>query len=345
MSDITIVPYHQLPSSFYQQHANNLFYAPAWIQVLKATYAFSFFTALDPTVNRFIIFALTDSPVGRKIVSLPFSDYTDIPIEQSVPLWQAIRQAYPAVPMVLRAAGANAFASDDSPLGKPVRQAYYHRVATQDATAAESNQSASFRRGTRKAVRSGVTVHCSHEREALREFYALYHPLRMHKFESIPQPYAFFERVWEGFIANRQGFMLQARHEGQLLAAIIVLQYRHVWYYKFGCSSLDSLEYRPNNLLFDKLIRMACEDASVAEIDLGLSGAGASYKGLVRFKESMGGQRNHITYYEQLPKGYNQQAEKEFKSLLSSITQVIVKNELDMDTTDQFSKIMYPYFL
>ena len=342
MADITIIPYAERSETFYQERADHLFYAPAWIQVMTDTYGFRFFTALNTETNDFIIFALVDRPVGPKIVSLPFSDYTLIDLEQAAPLLTAIRQAYPTVSIVLRVATG---ISAPAVLGEPVRQAYYHRVDTTPSDTTERQLSGSFRRGVRKAQKAGVQVQQSYDQEALREFYVLYHQLRIHKFESIPQPYVFFEQVWEKFIRDRQGFILQARREGQMIAAIVVLRHKNVWYYKFGCSAMDSLEHRPNNLLFAELIRMATETAEIDEIDLGLSGTGESYAGLVRFKESMGGQRLHITYYEQQPTDYDPGPEKAFKAMLSSLTEVMVQNELDIQATDQFSQIIYPYFL
>ena len=100
---------------------------------------------------------------------------------------------------------------------------------------------------------------------------------------------------------------------------------------------------RPNNLIFDTLIGYAQQHQFKA-IDLGLSGAGASYEGLVRFKESMGGVRKDMTYFRMVPPGYDGQAEKEFKQLLSSLTQVIVDQEPEVAATDRFSTLLYPFF-
>ena len=346
MSSVTLFPYHEQLPSFYHERVHNLFYSPEWISVLERTYEFSFFTALDPTTDHLLIVALVDNPVTQKIISLPFSDYTDLDPEAALPLLEVVREAYPSLPLILKTnVDKNQVAAKDHPLlNNPTRQAYYHRVDTQDATAAVERFSSSFRRGIKKAKRSEVTVEGLTDETAMQTFYSLFYQLRLHKFESIPQPYAFFRQVWETFIKPQQGFVLQASRRGEVIAAIVVLQYQNVWYYKFGCSSLDSLEYRPNNLLFAELIRQASEHPDITAIDLGLSGAGASYEGLVRFKESMGGERLPITYYEHLPEGYDPAPEKAWKATLSSLTQIIVKNELDLDVTDQFSEIIYPYF-
>ena len=47
MAEVKIILYHDRPASFYEEHVNNLFSAPAWIRVIEATYGFSFFTALN----------------------------------------------------------------------------------------------------------------------------------------------------------------------------------------------------------------------------------------------------------------------------------------------------------
>ncbi len=140
-----------------------------------------------------------------------------------------------------------------------------------------------------------------------------------------------------------RGFIVEAKRAGRIIASMMVLQHRKTLYYKFGCSLLDALEYRPNNLLFDALIRHAVEHQS-EYVNLGLSGTSESYQGLVRFKESMGGERHDITYFESRPPQYDSENEQKFKALLSSLTEVMVAAPLDADTTSKLSEKLYPYF-
>ena len=338
MGSVEIVDYEALDPEFYQERVHHLFCAAPWLRVLANTYGYQFHTAIDRSTDQFIIFTVVEHFVGRKVISLPFSDYTEIDPVAGVKLLSAIREQYPTLPVVLKTT-----LTDAAALGQPIRHAYYHRINTQEAGQTQQKQSSSFKRGVKKAQRAEVQVVLKQDETALRTFYAMYHQLRIHKFTSIPQPYAFFQEIFRAFIAQDQGFILQAEHQEQVIASIVVLQHQDILYYKFGCSSEASLDLRPNNLIFDTLIRYAQQHHFKA-IDLGLSGAGASYEGLVRFKESMGGVRKDITYFRTVPPVYDERAEKDFKQLLSSLTQVIVEQEPDVAATDQFSKLLYPFF-
>ena len=338
MGSVEIVEYEALDPEFYQERVRNLFYAAPWLRVLANTYGYQFHTAVDRSTDQFIIFTVVEHFVGRKVISLPFSDYTEIHSEAGARLLSAIQKQYPTLPVVLKTT-----LTDAAALGQPIRNAYYHRIDTQEAGQAQQRRSSSFKRGVKKAQRAGVKAVLKQDETALKAFYAMYHQLRIHKFNSIPQPYAFFLEIFKVFIAHDQGFILQAEHQEQVIASIVVLQHQDILYYKFGCSLEASLDMRPNNLIFDTLIGYAQQHQFKA-IDLGLSGAGASYEGLVRFKESMGGVRKDITYFRSDPPGYDGQAEKEFKRLLSSLTQVIVEQEPDVAATDRFSEFLYPFF-
>ncbi len=339
--EIDILPYEEADARYRHERVDDLFYAEPWLQVLQKTYGYAFQMALDRATEQFIIFTVLDNLAGKKVVSLPFCDYTVIDPHATgaiVRLMQRLQEQYPAIPVVLKTTYG-----PDHPLapalGTPVRRAYYHCINTQTFPAFSS----SFKRGVKKARKSGVEVTFSTERASLATFYQLYHQLRTQKFDSIPQPYTFFEHIFDAFVAAGQGFLVEAKKDTEVIASIIVLQHRQTLYYKFGCSSLEALDYRPNNLLFDALVRYAV-DEQYTSINLGLSGTGESYQGLVRFKESMGGERHDITYFEHRPPQYDATNEQKFKVMLSSLTETMVNAPLDAYTASALSEQLYPYF-
>lgn len=340
---VRIIPYDEISSTFYEDRVENLFYSAAWLQVLQQTYDYQWFTAIDTRTEQFVLFTVVNNLASKKVVSLPFSDYTPINTgnrESAVSIAQHLRQRYPEYRIIFKTE-----LSEDDPgtvsLGLPTRRAYYHRIPTDDPD--QISYSSSFQRGVKKAKKVGITVDICLKETGLRAFYEMYYRLRLEKFGSIPQPYEFFQNIYQAFIVTDQGFILQASREGKVIASILVLRHRNILYYKFGSSDSTALEYRPNNLLFHHLIEIAVERKCTA-IDLGLSGAGSAYEGLVRFKESMGGIRHPITYFTLTPEGYDEKPEKELKTMLSSLTQIMVDQQLNVETTSQLSSIIYPYF-
>ena len=340
---VKILPYNELPTSFYEDRVDNLFYSTAWLQVLQQTYGYKWFTALDTNTDQFILFTVIDNLAGKKVMSLPFSDYTPINAnyrESLVTIAETLRRQYPEHQIIFK----TELAADDpiaSSLGAPTRHAYYHRIPVAEPKKIEV--SSSFRRGVKKAEKGEVTTKICTDEASLRTFYKIYHQLRFQKFSSIPQPYAFFRSIYQAFIVLGNGFILDARWQGEVVASAIILQHRNTLYYKFGSSNPTALEHRPNNLLFYRLTEIAMEKKCSA-IDLGLSGAGASYEGLVRFKESMGGVRHPITYFTSTPDNYDERPEKELKATLSSITKTMVGQQLSVEATSELSATLYPYF-
>ena len=77
MSTVRIIAYDKA-SDFEIGMAESLFYSRSWISILRSTYGFKVFTAFDTTHRTHLHFALVDNVAGKKLVSLPFSDYTDI---------------------------------------------------------------------------------------------------------------------------------------------------------------------------------------------------------------------------------------------------------------------------
>jgi CelD/BcsL family acetyltransferase involved in cellulose biosynthesis len=201
----------------------------------------------------------------------------------------------------------------------------------------------SFQRGVRKAKREGVTTERATTPAAMSTFYELHRSLRFGKFGKIPQPRRFFREIRKSFLDRDQGFVLQARRKGVVIGALVALRHRDMLYYKFGASAEDALEHRPNNLLFHDLLHHAV-DEDLRAVDLGYSGAGESYSGLRRFKESFGGERHPITTFRVTPPGHDSTEEDELDDVLHRLTETVVEQQLDTEATDAFSEILYPYF-
>lgn len=344
MASVRIVDYFSLEDSFYAQRSETLFCSPSWIRVLHKTYGFQFYAAIDDENNTCLPFVFIDNPMGRKLTTLPFSDYTDInaatPKKYEASTAEIIAE-FPDVPFIMKTIGKTD-KPDANFWGEVIRTAYYHRIDTATDAEPSKTQSSSFKRNVTKAKKTGVSVKIKRDSIALSDFYRLYSALRLNKFNSIPQPFDFFKSVYDEFIAKKNGFIVEATFEGKAIASIVVLEYKKVLYYKFGASDEEHLDLRPNNLLFDKLIRYAYNEG-FKEIDLGLSGTGDSYKGLVRFKESMGGVAHDIVYYKKQIGGRDTKNEA-LGRWLKALTDEIVAMKPEPEILSRLSSQIYPLF-
>ncbi len=344
MGQVRIVDYFSLDHSVQYERADSLFSAPSWIKTLMKSYRFSFYTVLDDRDDHCIHFCVVDNNLGKKISSLPFSDYTDIDVSKNTAYQvfiDKIKSEFTGIPIVLKTIGK---AQDETsfPESRIIRNAFVHRIPTLDVDTVKANQSSSFIRNVKQAKKASITVEMKWDIMSLKKFYQLYHGLRFDKFESIPQPYSFFQNIHDEYISEKQGFILEAIWNEEVIASIIVLIHKKTLFYKFGASSSQHLELRPNNLIFDALIAHAIETKMEA-IDLGLSGAGDSYKGLRRFKESMGGVPTHLTYYE-LANGHSGSDDSKAKKWIQSLSKELVKMRLGVEETSQLSELIYPLF-
>lgn len=319
----------------------SLFQSAAWHDVLRAAYGFEV-TFVDDDEGRSLPLVLTERALAPRVVSLPFSDYVDTHAwspDAFADLLGRVRERFPAHPLIVK----TTFAPGELPLGEVTREACVHRVDTSDGTGLEEPMRSSFLRGVRKAERAGIALRRSQTREALQRFYQLHAALRLRKFGSIPQPRRFFDAVYDGFLETGRGFILEAAYEEQTVASLIALKAGGLLYYKFGASDADHLDLRPNNLLFHRLVHLAHEEGCAA-LDLGLSGSGAAYDGLRRFKASFGGRPHPITWFRVDPPGYDRAREREFFSLLSGLTDALVEHAADPATLEAVSNQIYPYF-
>ena len=321
----------------------NLFYSEKWLHVLNSEYPFQFFGIHDQT--NFLLAAKVNHFGLRKIKSLPFCDYTIPSLDNAVILNQFIEELQHRFPdrlIELKILLPSTISIED--LKHPAKlTSYCHIVDTSNKEMIEENMHSSFFRGVRKAQRNDLTSTFTRSKEAIDTFYNIYYKLRMNKFGKLPQPYSFFEKIWEEFVNNDSGFILEIRKNSTVIASAVILEHENRWYYKFGCSLEDYLELRPNNLLFYELFHSS-NKKGIDEVDLGLSGVSKSYKGLVRFKEYMGGNRKNIYSLRLEPKNYDSSLEQEFKKFTSEMTNQIVSQQPDPKTASDFSNILYPYF-
>jgi hypothetical protein len=323
---------------------NNLFYSKKWINVLTVGYNFDIQAVVNPQNQQYLLFSVHDDFLGKRILSLPFSDYIQPNIEPDGIhlLIDHITKIYSDYSVIYKAGSALSPVFENNSW-KIIREAMYHRVAIQNEDAMWKNLSPSFQRGIKKANRNNVQISICYDVEAIDRFYELHSWLRKTKFRSLPQPPSFFRAIHSEFIAQKSGFVMEAICNNQLLASIIVLIHKDILYYKFGASAVDLLDGRPNNLLFWHLLLYAFENG-YEQVDLGLSGKSKSYEGLIRFKEALGGIPRTVTYFRKDPANFECLKQSEFKKLLSDLTSLFVDKSTDIKVTQKAGQILYRYF-
>ncbi len=166
---------------------------------------------------------------------------------------------------------------------------------TEDDVLAGMNQQ--WRRNIKKAVKSGVEVSVADPVEHEVDLKA-FHDLYVHTAERdhfTPRPLSYFQAMFSALVAEEPDRirLYLARHEGDLVAATVLVKVGgHTWY-SYGASSTEKRDVRGSNAAQWQMIRDAL--ASQAEVyDLrGITDTldpDDPHVGLIRFKVGTGGE-------------------------------------------------------
>ena len=169
---------------------------------------------------------------------------------------------------------------------------------TEDDVLSGMNQQ--WRRNIKKADKAGVKVsepdfssHAGEPHPDLRSFHELY-VLTAQRDGFTPRPLAYFQRMFDAMRAEDPDRirLFLAHHEGDLVAATILVQVgTHAWY-AYGASSTEKRDVRGSNAVQWAMMRSAM-DAGAHVYDMrGITNtldADDSHVGLIQFKVGTGG--------------------------------------------------------
>lgn len=319
----------------------NLFSSASWAQVIIKTYGTEIFVKYierDGRVVSSVIYSVVKNFLEWKICMLSYSDYCDGHVE-SLDDWKAFfdsfRSEYPNYRLALR----NLRDSRVRELGelRVLSKEKFHLLDLRpQLRQVWKNTHDSFRAAVKQSEKNGVVVRRCEKKE-LRKFYDLHLNIRKKKYKIFPQPYRFFEMIWDEMIAKGNGVLLGAYSPaGEFIGGNIYLMCGDTFYYKFNTSSLTNLKYRPNNLLFWEGIKYA-KALRCNWLDLGSSGS--EQKGLILFKEHTGAQPLEITHLGYEPPGYKFSQKRILRMMTKTFTLPFVPNA----AVRWGSSLIYPY--
>ena len=326
---------------FEKQDKKHLYLSELWLKTMAKTYNFEVLLLVDENDRLHTAFCKLDDMMGKRLSSLPFSDYLPYGERDSDYFQQVFdhcRSVFPDYEILLKTDRKKDFLSGKYTLAK---EAVYHSIDL--STVSKAKQSSSFKRGKKQAVKNGISTRINNSVIAITDFYRLYHRLRFDKFGIIPQPFSFFENLFDLAIKQQNVAVFEALLDEKVIASMIILTYGKTAYYKYGCSAMEHLQLKPNNLLFHHLINHFKAEG-FENIDLGLSGAGESYAGLRRWKSSMGGEEQPISYWSSAPSenGLSDELIGKNKAKIRGLTNAIVRADLGPQETSLLSEQIYP---
>jgi len=260
---------------------------PGWDELLLTNENCSFF--LIPVME------IRSLLTGRRGVSLPFTDYCQPIISDRSHFKELIDYIIDygkrAGWKYIEWRGGEGYFQDT------IHSSFYYGHAL-DLTQNEQELISSFRSSTKrninKAVKEGVAIDICNSLESIKEFYRLNCITRKHH-GLPPQPYYFFNKIYEHIISKKKGFVVLASFQKRVISGAVYFHFGNKAIYKYGASDKSYQKLRANNLVMWEAIKWYAQNGfkhfSFGRTDL-------DHEGLLQFKRGWGTNEKTIKYHK-----------------------------------------------
>ncbi|MCK4330061.1 peptidoglycan bridge formation glycyltransferase FemA/FemB family protein [candidate division WOR-3 bacterium] len=283
-----------------------VFHLSNWARVIQKSYGYIPYYFILEDSNKKIkagcpFFLIKSWLTGNRLVCLPFSDYCDplIDSKQSLDLLLGAIKNYvkDSTVIQLRTLSTKNLEKDIFLKQGFSEWSYYKTFLINLCGGLELVRKRFDRKAVRqaitKSIRSGVHIERGNTEGDLVEHYKLITATRK-KLGVIPQPYRFFQNLWQIMITKNLGFLLLAKYNGIPVASAIFLTYKGTIFPKFNGSDQRFLNLQPNNLLYWSAIEWGVKNG-YACFDFGRTSPDNS--GLIAFKRRWGTEERDLSYY------------------------------------------------
>lgn len=312
----------------------SFFHSSTWARVLYESYGYRplYFTLIDEgrLLASIPCMEIKSIITGKRAVCLPFTDYCEPIFPPTLEKeGEGLENSLSMVLNTLISYGKKAkWKSLELRFGvSPLQQilpSYTYYGHTLDISGKEDEIFSSFRNSTKrnikKAIKEGVKVRVLNSLDSIREFYRLNCITR--KAHGLPpQPYIFFEKIYEHVLSKNKGFVVLASYDNTCIAGAIYFHFGEKATYKYGASDRDYQHLRANNLVMWEAIKW-CSQNGYKRFCFGRTEP--DNNGLLQFKRGWGSDERILNYYK-----YDMKSEtfvSDTSHLLSGVHNKVVHN-------------------
>jgi Acetyltransferase (GNAT) domain len=283
----------------------SVFHTVGWLRALRETYQYepvAFTTSMpgESLRNGLVFCHINSWLTGRRLVSLPFSDHCEPLCDSS----EDLRFLIQSLQARMNAEGWKyiEIRPIDSDLGQageamsfvPGAQYFFHTIDLHPTLEEVfgSLKKDSVQRRIQHAERVGLAEKCGNSEKLLKEFYDLFVITRdRHQLPAIPQ-------AWFRNLIHNLGQALEIRvaYKDEVpVAAVLILQFRDVYYYKYGCSDTQFNRLGATPWLLWRAIE-AAKSSGAIKFDLGRTEQGN--EGLLAFKNHWVPSPKQLVYWD-----------------------------------------------
>ena len=275
-----------------------VFHTAAWARVLRDSYGYSCCYLAEPSGNRFaFLLPLMDVRsllTGRRGISLPFTDFCEPLLEESLPASEALDLLVELGRQrgwkYFELRGGDRIFADFQPAMTVMSHAL-DLTPSEDALFARVKEST--RRNIRKAKREGVAISIGTSGEMVAAFYRL-NCLTRREHGLPPQPLSFFRYLHEHLLEKGKGCVALASFKGHGIGGAVYLHFGRNALYKYGASDRRFQYLRPNDLVMWEAIRWY---RTRGFQQLGFGRTELQHEGLRRYKLAWGAVEQSMPYY------------------------------------------------
>jgi FemAB-related protein (PEP-CTERM system-associated) len=292
-------------NNFVKQYAKEpLYYSQDWLDLITHLYGYKSILltttdAVGQVTGLLPLCSIQSLITGRRLVSLPFSDFcpllaeneesADALIDQAIQLAREEKVKY----MELRTGSYDILARrrDLEEANLYVRWLIPLNIDLDDIW---SKLRKPVQHQVMKSQKKGVQVRIAQRREDMLQYYRLHLQTRSKKHGMPAQPRSYFFALWENFAKSGSVQLLLAEYEGTVIAGMILLASGSTIRYAYGASDEHYLSLAPNNLLLWTAINLGCTQGYEL-FDLGRTAR--DNQGLMEFKRRWGSIQEPLPYY------------------------------------------------
>jgi lipid II:glycine glycyltransferase (peptidoglycan interpeptide bridge formation enzyme) len=232
---------------------------------------------------------------GKRGVSIPFTDYSDAIINNGI----SFKNLFDQLTQYGENHGWKSFelrGGQSLPLLSETSSTYSRHILNLSENEDEifSGFKASTRRNIKRAIKKGGKVEVCRTLDSIQEFHRL-NCMTRKRHGLPPQPFHFFQKVYEHIISQKLGFVVLASYEKTFVAGAVFFHFGENAFFKYGASDKNFHYLRPNNLIMWEAIKWFSKNG-YKSICFGRTEP--ENKGLRRFKAGWGAKEGEEKYYK-----------------------------------------------
>lgn len=342
---VAVLPRQTAPLSLVEEEPrkfDSLFNSAPWSDVLDRTYEMKTRVVSLPgrgSHSSEIQFCDVSDMRGRRIISLPFSDYCD-PRVNRLEDWndlasQLMEQGAPLKFKLVK----NRLPASDTRFSTSVSELWHSTDISASEQVMWERLHGQARTNLRFARKNCVNVRVGTELKDVMAFYEMHAHVRKTKYGLLAQPVRFFENIHRIFGKRDELFVLLAEREGEAVAGTLFIKQGDVLYYKFNASK--ATELRPNDLIVWQGMMLG-NQLGLKSLDFGVSAL--SQPGLIHFKRKYATEEREVVQLSWSPLNYVNTQGEEVGALLGKLTGALTEADVPARTGQLASDALYRFF-